>query len=752
MREFVGFSGDGADALEEYGGRSVIASPDGERFFVVTQRGDLVRDARSATLSVFRVRTVLAALASDTTATAECRVEVSSLWSDAEHEPIRDAFWSGREVVSFIGTQDREEPRVYRLESSMCRSSALTDAAHSVQFDFNNIRLFNDTAVYTAVDRHEQPEKLTSWPKYPGESVDGDTLSQVLIDDVRRDYAPASLPQVFVAHHGDAKPVLTLTRGSLTLGTWLSPDGKFAIVAVAPVEWSSPASWGRYQRHSTGALYRFVLIDVENSTAIPVFDAPVGPDAVVVDDVRAIWRADSRSVVLVNTALPLDGSMDPVREKTSYLIDYAPRDKSYSIVGSVRSAARISTARWIDVERSLELTYRKDDGSGELRSVFSKRGGLWREETARPATLIAPKRTDHLAGRLSVRVRQSASDPPRLLAERGSRTTDLLGADPALEGLWIAPVQPVQWSEPGTGIAISGGLLLPRQRGATPPPLVIQLYYYLPDRFTPDGVFPTAYAAQALVAQGMAVLFMDMPAGANVPGVSKPYMAHWQSNVPLERKIVSDNIDAAVDMLASKGLINRDEVGLVGFSRGGFLTHYLVTHPARTPIQAAVVDDSYTGSYGEYVIDAAVAANAARALFFSQATNLDYGHGIFWENKQAWLDESPLFNVERSRTPTLFTMHSADKSVYALETIGAWRMNRKPFDYFFLRDASHLVYRPHEHYALMNATVEWMRFWLQGVPPADAGRRARWEKVKADWAQAKSAADAHPSASRGSGP
>ncbi len=60
-------------------------------------------------------------------------------------------------------------------------------------------------------------------------------------------------------------------------------------------------------------------------------------------------------------------------------------------------------------------------------------------------------------------------------------------------------------------------------------------------------------------------------------------------------------VDAAVARLQELGYVDGKRVALIGFSRSGYLTYYVATHPGTTPIGAAVVFDSITAGYAEYV-------------------------------------------------------------------------------------------------------------------------------------------------------
>jgi hypothetical protein len=354
------------------------------------------------------------------------------------------------------------------------------------------------------------------------------------------------------------------------------------------------------------------------------------------------------------------------------------------------------------------------DSGGPARLLATLEGdaselGRWipAEETQ------SPERR-HLAQGLDVRLRQTANMPPVVIASKGKREIALTSPDPALEGRWLSPMKEVKWREPD-GHVIAGGFMLPREGAKSGPlPLVVQAYRYTPHLFRPDGPYASAYAAQALVAQGMAVLAIRIPSSAS----DGPDTAHWTSagETPREGQIFVENIDAAVGELARQGVVDANRVGLIGFSRGGYMAHFAVTHPGRVGLAAAIVADSYTGSYLEYLLNAAASPMPGNRLpsGFERAAEKENGGGTFWENKAGWLSNAPGFNADKARTPTLFSMSAAQGVLSAAEILGAWNINQRPYDFVFLPEASHPIQRPRERAALMQATVDWMRFWLKG--------------------------------------
>jgi dipeptidyl aminopeptidase/acylaminoacyl peptidase len=319
-----------------------------------------------------------------------------------------------------------------------------------------------------------------------------------------------------------------------------------------------------------------------------------------------------------------------------------------------------------------------------------------------------------------VKLYESMNDPPVMRASEGDKSLVLTDADPALQGVWRAPAQLIEWPDAGGG-ASKGWLMLPRgATGAERLPLVIQATSDPSDVFRPDGASDSGFAAQSLVAQGFAVLVAD-------------FYDEIVFMTPKEGALHVQRLDAMVDALVARGIVDPTRVGLVGFSRTGYLTYYIITHPGKTKLAAAAVFDSITASYGEYVLSAGLGDIRISAEYERQ-----YGGRTFWHNKQAWLD-APAFNVERVETPTLFSSVSAWSM---LETLGAFRYTRRPIEYLYYPNASHVLQRPRQREAAMHATIDWMTFWLQNRElegPGKGDRFERWRQIRAAWQAAQKA-------------
>ena len=117
------------------------------------------------------------------------------------------------------------------------------------------------------------------------------------------------------------------------------------------------------------------------------------------------------------------------------------------------------------------------------------------------------------------------------------------------------------------------------------------------------------------------------------------------------------DIIAGIDMLENKGMIDRDSLGVKGWSNGAILTTMLtVQHPELFKAAAPGAGDvNWTSDYG----------TCAFGVSFDQS----YFGGAPWDNtngkifNETYIKKSPLFEMEKVRTPTIIFHGSKDRAV-----------------------------------------------------------------------------------------
>jgi len=322
-------------------------------------------------------------------------------------------------------------------------------------------------------------------------------------------------------------------------------------------------------------------------------------------------------------------------------------------------------------------------------------------------------------GNLSVFVREAANQPAKLIASYDGGERVLLDANPAFSQIHITKVERLDWLDNGRPAA--GRLLLPRSSAPGKLlPLVVQVESALGfDSFLPDGTTPSAFAAQVFSSQGFAVL--------EIPSIVEDRNM-WGGEGPQ----FTGRLEAAIRAVSSKYAIDQSRIALVGHSRTGFQVFYAITHPRFFQFAAAVIIDSFPGSYTWHATAGALIPGYATDL---SDANFEMMGGTFWDRKSEWLEHETTFNVDRVRTPALFALHGSEPDgsrgdVPSADVLGAFNLNHRPVEYLWLPTGSHALLRPRERQAEMQAAVDWMNFWLADLAPADAKRAASWEPLR----------------------
>jgi len=745
-----------------YDGQPVWTAPDGEHFFFLTHRGDLACDCVHYTLSVYSVDHVSAALQAGGRSAGQGVPPLRSVTMDFRGGNLPDGLvtgidrprWENDNAILFEGISDHRQTGIYRLEIGSGRLISLTpDDAFIARYD-----IAGDSVAYWTVDRGDvhSPRPNISDPIQP---VRADYLERLSESTELAIDLPSTRYGVRTSRPGRACraatfPALTTSQPPARLHgvrmslpdsrPIVSPDGSRAVFMMpvyrengeagdiegvpdgwrlyagleGPAALSDPRDFDRFGSYGFeyyNRLWRPMIVDLSSCAVQPLLDVPRGPGATAPSAANPaiLWSADGQHVILVNSSIPIDPA-NPASRTTGYLVDFEVGTGRWSAIAPMQdeAGARIGRVRWLDEGRAL-FVGRVGPGGAPMRALVYRRGQSgWdpseaAEGTEPPRLRSAPAATP-LRGGLRIALRQSVTMPPIMVASRGGREVALTSPDPALARVRLAPPVPARWTE-RDGQVVEGELFLPPAASRSGPlPLVVQ-FGVSGDRFLPDGVVSTAFATQAMVARGIAVL--------NLPEIEEPTEggtpARGEAEAPREAALYVERIDAAVEQLARDGIVDPARVGLVGFSRTGYFTYYAISHPRTVRFAAAMINDSSSMSYVQEL---------QRQLEGRAGPGARPNGGTFWNNPQGWLAYAPAFNVNRVDTPALFTFNTFSTSQPMFEALASFRANNREIDMLLLPDASHQLQRPRQRLASMRATVDWMTFWLQGEERRAADR------------------------------
>jgi hypothetical protein len=346
---------------------------------------------------------------------------------------------------------------------------------------------------------------------------------------------------------------------------------------------------------------------------------------------------------------------------------------------------------------------------------FRKTDGKWK---INEVSLSAAEPTFPLA----VTLEEDINTPPKLVATdpKTKRKTVLLDLNPQFAQLAFGHVEVFQWKN-RNGRPSGGQLYYPTGYAVGKRyPLVIQTHGESRERFWIDGPFSTTNAAQALANQGFVVLQMgygDRYDKASIEEILKTI------DTPQEGPYFASFVESAIDQLEARGLIDRDRVGLSGFSRTVFEGEYVLTHSSY-PIGAAVMADGVDFGYADCIFFMVPS-------FSSICENMN--GGVPWgESLAKWVKESPPMRLDRVDTPIL--LQSITGPFGEWEVYAGLQWLKKPVELEnFYPEGEHVLVRPQQKLFSEQSAVDWYRFWLKNEEdpdPAKAEQYKRWRELQ----------------------
>ena len=693
----------GRGAMNSYAGALTedfaYFSPDRKQFVIVVKKGNLEKNTNDYSLLLFR--------ASEAFKSPTPRV-LASMSSSSNREAVTDVVWlSDNDSVLFLGENPGENAQLYSVSS---RSGTLRRLTYHPT---NLIEFSSDARGEIVVYAAEKPAEpvLTDKGLREGVTVANEDMSDLLLGrrlDENRDLF------VLNTKTGSSRPLPLASelKGQLYgdyLDFSLSPDGGQLVVRLNLFE--VPESWHEYREPllarvlnrelPQGSLlwaFRYAVIDTTSGKGRFLLDAPVsyhGSDVV--------WLEDARSVILTGVFLPLEaarGDSERLAKPCVVEIDLESlkyrkfSDEDLRFLGADRDRALLS----------FETRQRPSSSVARELRHFGRGESGW----------VATNAHEVQAPVLSVTAQQDLNNPPKVVVSESQtgRKAVLFDPNPQFGEIEFGKVEEIRF----TGAMhkeVRAGLYFPA--GYVPGkkyPLVVQTHGFDPKSFWIDGSFTTAFAAQALAGRGFLVL--------QVPDV------HDWDETPAEAPNMAETLERAVEYVDGLGCLDRDRLGIIGFSRTGLYVHYLLAH-SRLHFGAAVVADGSDGGYSQYL----QFLNAHQ--FTASDSEMINGGVPFGSGLLYWLRSSPEFFMDKVKTPLLLQVSSADllSSMWA-PFVGLRRL-RKPVELLYFPTGTHIMEKPWDRLASQGGAVEWFTFWLKGEEDDrswKAERYRRWKELR----------------------
>jgi dipeptidyl aminopeptidase/acylaminoacyl peptidase len=168
---------------------------------------------------------------------------------------------------------------------------------------------------------------------------------------------------------------------------------------------------------------------------------------------------------------------------------------------------------------------------------------------------------------------------------------------------------------------------------------------------------------------------------------------------------------AGIDALVARGVADAGRLGVMGWSYGGYLTAFAITHTTR--FRAA--------SVGAGITDLVSYVGVADIPGFIGS----YFGGEFWDAPELWRDRSPVFNVKTVTTPTLIQHGENDQRVpvsQGYELYTALRRRNVPVTMVVYPRQGHGVGEPKLQLDVMKRNLEWFQRWVTAGPVRGGSR------------------------------
>ena len=500
-------------------------------------------------------------------------------------------------------------------------------------------------------------------------------------------------------------------------GLWprvsVSPDGRWAV--LPRYEPTRQIAWGEqypqiaertakygpslkldplsyYSRPHSYIPRRFVAYRLADGAARALLDAPddtlPGGSQLRTD---RLWLGAGTSVVIAGTYLP-QGEKDANEPSAAHVIEYWPDSGRWKDIAVIRKQMTSASA-----------VPGTSDGfvvvDGEKRRRFERSGdGNWREleEDAKSA----------LRGGWRLRIEEALNQPPDIVATGPTgQTLRLTELNPQYSVATWGSMRPYRWQDV-KGRAWDGGLMVPADFDPkVKHALVIQTYGFSPRRFYRDGSnlydgFTSGFAGRAFLRENILVLALPYGPTTGVPDGEHSAISAF-----------SDGVRGAIDALVAEGSVDRDRIGLMGWSATGERVLNLLTF-SDTQIRAATLLDGDANTLFSMTITYAVKDG------IQVRKELTNQGGPFGESLERWIRNDPSLHTDCIRTALRIESYGPEVhnnwDIYAL-----LRRQYKPVELIVIPQGAHALSRPSERMISLQGNVDWYRFWLKGEQRAE---------------------------------
>ncbi len=713
-------------------------SPDGQHAFIVTRQADVDADRNLYEILLLEVSPQRLATRQAPEPTRLLHLESRS--DSADFNPaLQEAGWVGNGTIVFRARMNEQPYQAYRLDVPSRRLTQLTfEPAGLVNF-----------AVSDDLQRVVYVASVPNPPMPPGARsfvAEANSFWSVHFgqDSLRAQHRRY---RYMVAEAGSREAARQLgesfgeSSGGFP-GANVSPDGRWAALPryepARQLEWArqypqidqATAQYGPslqldplgyYSRPFSYVSRRTVIYRLADAHEQTVLDAP--DDSLQSNQLRTdrLWQGGGTSLVIAGTYLPRSDG-DSSASTASHIVEYWPDSGRFKDIAVLQSRLKAvhpvagNPAAFVAID-------------GEDRRRFERTAeGNWREVSE------APLATPQPAWRL--RVDEALNRPPAIVASGpAGEAVRLTRLNPQFSAASWGTMREYGWKD-AKGRPWNGGLMVPADFDPTVKhALVIQTYGFSPTRFYRDGSnvydgFTSGFAGRAFLRENILVLALPLGPASDGPDDERGQIGAFTAGV-----------SGAIESLVARGWVDREKVGLMGWSSTGERVLNLVTF-SDTPIRAATLLDGDANTLFSMTITYAVQDGVQ--LRKERANE----GGPYGESLARWIRNDPSLHTDCVRAALRIENYGPEVrnnwDIYAL-----LRRQYKPVEMIVIPQGAHALTRPTERMISLQGNVDWYRFWLKGERRTDtvlstetaatlSGQYVRWN----DMAVLKHAVDA----------
>jgi dipeptidyl aminopeptidase/acylaminoacyl peptidase len=271
-----------------------------------------------------------------------------------------------------------------------------------------------------------------------------------------------------------------------------------------------------------------------------------------------------------------------------------------------------------------------------------------------------------------------------------------------LKGFAVARREVISWKSPD-GTPIEGVLYTPADFNPKKKyPLLVVIHGGPTGVDQPTVSADRYYPIERFVAKGALVLRPNYRGSA---GYGEKFRALNVRNLG-----IGDYADviSGVDALIAKGYVDKDRVGAMGWSQGGYISAFITASSDR--FQAVSVGAGISDWMTYYV-------NTDITPFTRQ-----YLHGTPWDDPEIYKKTSPISYIAKAKTPTLIQHGENDRRVpipNAYELRQALEDRGVPVKMVVYKGFGHGITKPKQQRAVMEENEKWFVQYIWGEKPEE---------------------------------